>query len=238
MGKFKNHLIIAVIFALLAAIGTTMKESALSGKSPDDVNIVSPLPVPVSGTVGISGQPVGVNVANTPNVNIANTPSVSIANSPSVNIGSPVTVGNPATNPVLTSEAGKAPYSATCAGAGQIQGRCAIASCTFTVPAGRRLVIQSLTGDANMSVTDTLLIRLMGSSPSGQDPQSSSSGFSMIVPVKLQFGNGVFNFYGTNETTTLQVDPNGTVTVELVNTCSQTASEASLNLSGYTVPSP
>jgi len=99
-------------------------------------------------------------------------------------------------------------------------------------------VIESLTGDANISVTDALLIRLSGTPASGQDLQSGSSGFSMIVPVKLQFGNGVFNFYATNERTLLQVDPNGTVTVNLVNTCGQTASQASLNLSGYTLPSP
>jgi hypothetical protein len=99
-------------------------------------------------------------------------------------------------------------------------------------------VIESLTGDGNISVTDDLLIRLIGTPASGQDPQSGSSGFSMIVPVKLQFGNGVFNFYGTNEKTLLQVDPNGTVEVDLINKCGQTASQASLNLSGYTLPSP
>ena len=87
-------------------------------------------------------------------------------------------------------------------------------------------------------MTDTLLIRLIGTPASGQDNLSSSSGFSMIVPTKLQFGNGVFNFYATNERTLLQVDPTGTVTVNLVNTCGQTASQASLNLSGYTLPSP
>ena len=165
-----------------------------------------------------------------PNVNIANTPSVDIAGA--------VTVGNPATNPVLTREAGKAPYSATCGGGGQIQGRCAIASCTFTVPDGRRLVVESMTGEGDIAVGDTLLVRLNGNPASGQDGLSSSSGFSMIVPTKLQLGNGVFNFYAISEKTNLQVDPNGTVTISLVNTCGQTNSVANLNLSGYTLPSP
>jgi hypothetical protein len=231
MAGIKNHLIIAALFAVLVTIGTIMNtHSAYAGPGAAPVNIVSPLPVPISGSVGISGQPVGVNVANTPNVNVANTPAVDIAN--------PVTVGNPATNPVLVSEAGKAPYSATCEGSGQIPGRCGIADCTFTVPAGRRLVIESLTGDANIAVSDYLLIRLNGSAPSGQDPASASSGFSMIVPRTLQLGNGTFNFYGVNEKTLFQVDPTGTVEVVLVNSCGQTGSEASVNLSGYTLPSP
>jgi len=72
----------------------------------------------------LSGHPPqpAVTLNGTPTVNVGSLPAVTVAGTPAVNISSPVTVGNPATNPVLTSEAGKAPYSASCVGGGSNPG--------------------------------------------------------------------------------------------------------------------
>jgi hypothetical protein len=50
MNRFKNHLIVAAVFALLAVIGTIMNSHQAAAQPPDGlaVKIVNPLPVPVT----------------------------------------------------------------------------------------------------------------------------------------------------------------------------------------------
>jgi hypothetical protein len=126
------------------------------------------------------------------------------------------------------------PFSSSCLGF-QPSDDCG-KSCTFTVPQDKRLVIQSITGDANMSAGKTLLVRVSGTPASGQASPSNSSGFSLVVPVSFQQSNGVFDFYGFNQTTLLQVDPGGVIVTTMVKPCFTTGSQASVNLSGHLVP--
>jgi hypothetical protein len=86
--RLRNHLIVAAVFLLLTVIGTIINSSKVAAQQgpPDGlaVRIVNPVPVPVTGSttvsgtvaatqsgpwnVGISGQPIAVNVNNSPTV--------------------------------------------------------------------------------------------------------------------------------------------------------------------------
>src|SRR5215471_17367047 len=68
MKRFKNRLIVGAVFALLVTIGSLMNLHQAAAQGPPTglaVNIVNPVPVPVSitGSNGITGT---VQVANTP----------------------------------------------------------------------------------------------------------------------------------------------------------------------------
>ena len=66
-----NVLTLVVILAAIAGLGSLLgPQPVMAQRPPSQVTIVSPLPLPVSGTVGISG-PLDVAVTNTPAVTIA-----------------------------------------------------------------------------------------------------------------------------------------------------------------------
>jgi hypothetical protein len=59
MNRIKNHLIAAAVLSVLALIGTIMNSHQAAAQGPPNglaVNIVNPVPVPVSGNVGITGN--------------------------------------------------------------------------------------------------------------------------------------------------------------------------------------
>lgn len=144
---------------------------------------------------------------------------------------SSVIVANSDQSPVPTRETGRAPYSANCRGFAN--GVVSLATCVFSVPPGKRLVIESITGDASMSLGNNLRVKVEGSPAAGQDGQSSASGFSMFVPITRIHQNAYFDFYGFLHKTLLQVEGGGTVTMSLLKNAVADSSQASLNLSGY-----
>lgn len=73
MSKFKTHLAIALTVAVLAAIGARMDSKLAAADTGPTVTIGGPIPLPVTGNVGVVGTP-NVNIGNTPTVTIANTP--------------------------------------------------------------------------------------------------------------------------------------------------------------------
>jgi hypothetical protein len=120
MNRFKNHLIAAAVFSVLAIIGTIMNSHQAAAQGPPNglaVNVVNsiPLQATVSGNVGITG---------TPNVNVA----------------------NPATAPVLAlnvNDPGRIPYQSV------VLANCSTRECVASfpaVPANHRLVIQHFAG--------------------------------------------------------------------------------------------
>jgi len=71
MQNLRNQLIAGGAVLLLAAIGTVMNRQAARADVPGPtVTIGAPLPLPVTGTVSVTGN-VGIN--GTPNVHVANT---------------------------------------------------------------------------------------------------------------------------------------------------------------------
>ena len=70
-----------VVLYTLGIMMDARRVSAQAARPATAVEIVAPLPVPVTGSVGVTGTP-NVNVANTPSVNINGTPTVSVNNLP------------------------------------------------------------------------------------------------------------------------------------------------------------
>jgi hypothetical protein len=170
---------VAAYLIILGAASLIPAERAhTQGSSrPDPVTVTNtPLPVSLQGTGSISGSvsvtnTPNVNVANTPNVNVAGlpavqlaggttvgitgTPSVNVANSPSVTVAnSPtVTVGNDVGAPVPVRDAAipnRQPFQFTFHSTGLLGD-------SYTVPAGKRLVVRHLNGLTQASQDTTFI---------------------------------------------------------------------------------
>jgi hypothetical protein len=147
----KKHLattFAAFAVSVAALIGSDQAVAQKTTPPGAPVNIVSPNPLPVTGTVSgdvsVSGS---VSVTNTPNVFVTNTAPNPV----------PTSVVNPATRPALTSsvdDPGRVAYQAS-------QGLiCDEHDCNFTfsaVPAGHRLVIQHISGGFVFNTTPSLI---------------------------------------------------------------------------------
>jgi len=140
MFRIKNSIVALSFFvALLVSTSTTSYAQSASSK---DVNVVN------TPSVNVANTP-NVNVTNTPNVNIANAPDVKVTNTPDVR-----SADNPARQPVeaktactLTDDTG------ACSGS------------IYTVPAGKRLVIEFVTMNAqtrNAGEVAQLMIEISG----------------------------------------------------------------------------
>lgn len=69
---FDNTLLaMAAVVVALVGLGSLVVPQPVIAEKPSQVTLVSPLPLPVTGTVGVSGS-LDVNVTNTPTVTIAN----------------------------------------------------------------------------------------------------------------------------------------------------------------------
>src|SRR5215467_10320755 len=78
MNRLKNHLIAAAVLSVLAVIGTAMNSHQAAAQGPATglaVNIVNPLPVPVTGSTTISGT-VAATQSGSWNVGITGTVNV------------------------------------------------------------------------------------------------------------------------------------------------------------------
>jgi hypothetical protein len=152
MNRFKNHLIVAAVFALLWGIGTIMNSHQAAAQGPPggmSVNIVNPLPVPVTGSTTVSGTVSAtqsgawtVGIAGTPNVNVTGLPAVTLAGGASVN------VANTSANPVPILDVDSAVRHAYQSHV-QMANRCTgqICSFVFAAPqAGHRLVVEHIAG--------------------------------------------------------------------------------------------
>jgi hypothetical protein len=137
MKRFKNHLIVATVLSLLAIAGTIMNSHQAKAQGPPGglaVNIVNPLPVPVTGSTTVSGT-VAATQSGAWNVGITGTPNVNVT--------------NPATAPVLALDISKSAsrhVQLDCeifSGAGSV---CTdVAALTpYVVPPGQNLVVTSV----------------------------------------------------------------------------------------------
>jgi hypothetical protein len=123
MNRYKNQLIAAAVLSMLAVIGTIMNSRQASAQDQGNgVTIVSPIPLPVTGTVGVaSGASVRVN--NT--------------------VADPVRVRN-VNDAIQPFQAGQA-----CTG---LSGSSGCKVTIFTVPTGKRAVIEYFSGIAILPV--------------------------------------------------------------------------------------
>jgi hypothetical protein len=140
MNRLRNHLIAAAVLSVLAVTGTIMNSRQAAAQGPPNglaVNIVSPVPLPITGTVSsaITGT-VGV----TGTVGLASGASVHVNNT----AADPVRVRN-----VSDDEPGRNPFQQDFV-VGSTAPGCNTTSCSipgsFVVPNGKRLVITNVTG--------------------------------------------------------------------------------------------
>jgi hypothetical protein len=180
-----------------------------------NVNVVNtPLPVQgtVSGTVSISGTP-SVNVANTPNVNVANTPNVNVTNTVTT-----IDAANPASQPFQRAEVVSWNNPNLIGG-----------DATFTVPAGKRLVIEVVSYSLFLPTGTRPTLNFIDVSTAN----SNQSPVSYYVPVSLQGNNGTEDVFTGNSLTRLYADPGSTVDVAVRS--NSTSGLASVSVSGYLV---
>ena len=113
-------------------------------------------------SVGINGTP-SVNVLSMPPVSLAGTPGIAIAGTPTVNLGpgntvgisGPVQVSNDAVNPALVRDVdnpGRSPIQARlCVQSGTVLASCFGVPDAFSVPTGKRFVIEFVSGTCQFS---------------------------------------------------------------------------------------
>ena len=93
MQNLRNKLIAGGAVMILAAIGTMMNRQAMQAAGGPSVTIESPIPLPVTGTVAVTGS---TTVSGTVAATQSGTWNVGVTGTPNVN------VANPATAPALT----------------------------------------------------------------------------------------------------------------------------------------
>jgi hypothetical protein len=190
MQKLRNQLIAGGAVLLLAAIGTMMNRQAAQAAGGPSVTIESPIPLPVTGTVAVTGS---TTVSGTVAATQSGTWNVGLTGTPNVN------VANPATAPALflnVEDPGRVAYQAVAKGGCGPVGSC-FAGFSL-VPANHRLVIQHIsvkgvTGVAPANVLVELHVNLPGI---GADDFSATATASPIFvfdqPVLLYVDAGAF----------------------------------------------
>jgi hypothetical protein len=168
MKRFKNHLIAMAVLSVLAIVGTIMNSHQAQAQGPPGglaVNIVNPLPVPVTGSLGISG---------TPNVNVANPATAPVL---ALNVNDP----------------GRIAYQAVSNKQGC--GTNVVCILTFpTVPTGHRLVIQHVSIEAmagpTVSTINSGLARIGHFLPTQPPPALVPVPLNAFPLTVEHFGNG------------------------------------------------
>jgi hypothetical protein len=220
MNRFKNHLIVAAALSLLAAIGTFMNSNQAAAQGPPDglaVKIVNPVPVPVTGSTTVSGA-VAATQSGAWNVGILGSPNV--------------TVANPSGNPVQVRDVNEASQPVAAPGGSPFPGGTNfVVLPLYTVPAGKRLVIEYFSGECFLPAGQTavasvrypsgiLLQHWLTASPPATGPAgpfSTITSFGGPLRAYVDPGSLVEAIVVTNANVTDQSRCNATISGHLVN---------------------
>lgn len=162
MNSFMKKCLMVAAVATLGIIGSVMNPNGGGGlvgsahaKDVQDVNILSPLPVPVQGTV-LTTQNGQWNVGSAQvgpwNVGINGTPNVAISGTPTFKLNNTAILPLPVYN---VDASGRIPYQKVANMSGQCSG---LTNCDFSfgaVPGGHRLVVQHITGIGQFNAPPT-----------------------------------------------------------------------------------
>jgi hypothetical protein len=143
MNRYKNHLIAVVVLSVLAIVGTIMNShQAAAQDGGPTVTIGSPIPLPVTGSV-----------TSTVTGTVPVTGTVGLAS------GASVHVNNTVIDPVRVRNVNDAiqPFQATV----ECNGPVACSAAIFSVPAGKRAVIEYFSGDASVGPGATAVAELV-----------------------------------------------------------------------------
>jgi hypothetical protein len=150
MDKFKRLTLVGAALALLFVTGTLMNTRKVAAQGPPSglaVNIVSPLPVPVTGSTTVSGT-VAATQSGIWNMGITGQPSVNVANTPTVGLasGATVLVGNSASSPVSVAVNNSSQAFQQSVDMNWVSGPTETVSSNIVVPSGKRWVIEYVSG--------------------------------------------------------------------------------------------
>jgi hypothetical protein len=229
MNRFKNQLIVAAVFALLAAIGTIMNSHQVAAQPGPPggmaVNIVNPLPVPVTGSTTVSGT-VAATQSGSWNVGITGTPTINFTNT----AATPIfvrNVDNPGHNPYAEFQILRFGICSLCSGPVNFA----------IVPPGKRLVVTNISGEIDLG-GGAQIIRVQAFNGSTVSPSDIS------LPVTLQFSGvagtgGASTVFVFNQQCLLFVDAgNRPGAFVVADNPSASIGETSINMTGYFVNVP
>src|SRR6516164_126026 len=149
MQNLRNQLIAGGAVLLLAAIGTMMNRQAMQAAGGPSVTIESPIPLPVTGTVAVTGS---TTVSGTVAATQSGTWNVGVTGTPNVH------VTNPATAPAFflsVNDTGRIAYQSLNTNPSCSGGQCLV---FFpAVPSQHRLVVQHFSGLANFSAAPSFV---------------------------------------------------------------------------------
>ncbi len=199
--------------------GVSLQQTLLpGGGGVKDVLVVntSAQPIPVTGSVGITG---------TANVNVANSPSVKAQQSGPWTVGisgtANVQVISSVSNPVYVRDVNNALQPFTQEFDLAVASNALTAVSSFTVPAGRRLVIENVSAEAHV--------------PSGQHARFFvDESIGHVIPTAFQGSLGGQDALAVNAAVKFYFDP-GTVFVQVVRDQSGGTGNAFVTLDGYFV---
>jgi hypothetical protein len=122
------------------------------------------------------------------------------------------------------------PFTATCPN---------FTTCNFPIPNGKRLVIESIAGFAELANGAAPIVVLVHAT-FGSGEQLGASGWTLIVPTSTQSSNGIFTFIGFNQKTYLQAEAtngNGSFggMITITNSGGDANSQCSTTVSGYLI---
>jgi hypothetical protein len=230
MNSAKKFLTIAGAFALATLVFTLSNPKTVHAFAATLVQVVntSQNPVPVAGTLGIDPSNNSVQVANTPTVNVGSLPAVQVGSLPAVQVSNQL-ADHAVQAVVLKGQVVMLDGTFT-----NTQGLLSGAS-TFQVPAGKRLVIQSLSlfGDIPTGETLTRLAILTFTTTSAGLQEDEYD----LVPV-LTGTVGNTDHYRLSQELTAYSDQNQGVTVSATRPTSSSEVQFHFTVSGYLVDCP
>ena len=138
MQNLRNQLIAGGAVLLLAAIGTMMNRQAMQAAGGPSVTIESPIPLPVTGTVAVTGS---TTVSGTVAATQSGTWNVGLTGTPNVHVTNPIT----APVPVLDiSKSASQIVNLQCPRTTVLVCNAQGSTATYVVPPGQNLVVTSV----------------------------------------------------------------------------------------------
>jgi len=219
MKQFSKLMLIALSFGILT-VALSLVPSKPAGAAGSAPVTVTNTPLPVQGTVSATQSgPWTVGINGTPMVSVTNTPSVALTGTPTVNLGpgnavginGPVQLGNDAVNPALVRDVdnpGRFPIQTRVC----VQGGTALASCfgvpdAFSVPTGKRFVIEFVSGTCQFSPPGSGLRAVSFFTVAG----GTMAEHSLITSEAFSDATHTVNYFG--QQTRIYADPETAVTL-------------------------
>ena len=225
MAKLSRLVCLGLGLGILAvAIGTLSTHPAAAAPGSTNVTVTN-TPLPVQ-TPNSNTTPLPANVTNFPSTqNVSGT--VNVGNFPAAQN---VTIANPQTQPVPTSDAQNQPFAILVNPSftdGSPRG-----SASFAVPNGQRLIIEFIGGNVCLTVGQKAIfavdVQVGGAQPEYALPAIAEGTFN-------GFGGGPCDNFAVSQQVRIYADPGTTVTLAVVRSDSTGSTFAGLAVSGHLV---